>query len=212
VGLDNWLRVEKGYLSAAGSGTTIQLIYDYMVNVLKPKKEEISILENDGNNLHYAMYIENGIWTTDQIINSTEIENLKILYEGQKETSVLAYFERAQDKVLTIFQKITVKIPMMCLGDTITVKYQFFVPEENAAKVRVDDWIKSYEYWIAKGTYQLKTPYENAPAIYVEYVGNPIQCEFVVSLWKSTDGNSFSEVATYQKRMEVISPSLKVIS
>jgi hypothetical protein len=210
VGLDRWLRIENGHFGAV----TEPLIYDYMASVLKPKEREITIFENNGAQLNYAIDIENGIWTTDRIIDYTEIENSKIIYEGQQDMlqTISAYFERAQDKTMAVFQKITVKIPLMLTNDTVTVKYQFFVPKENASKVRVDDWIESYIIWIGKGTYQLKKTYENAPAIYVEYVGSPIQCEFTVSLWKSTDGNSFSEVATYQKRMEVISPCLKVLS
>ncbi|MBC7218605.1 MAG: hypothetical protein H5T49_00505 [Hadesarchaea archaeon] len=208
VGLDNWLHVRDGHYSASGPHD----LYSYLVNVLKPSKEEINILENDGIHLHFGMNIENGVWSADRIINHAEVENLKIVYEGQQAPSITAYFERAQDKTIAMFQKIIVEVPVMFSSDTVVVKYQFLVPEENASKVRVDDWIYSYTDWILSGAYEKGKTCENSPVVFADYAGGSIRCKFTVSLWKNTDGSSFFEVATYQKEWNSWRPGFRVLS
>jgi|GEM_PF-5235334 len=203
VGLDDWLQKENGYISGSGPIVVGQLIYDYLINVLKPMEREITEFENDGTTLSFRIDIENGVWSANRIIDYTEVENLKIIYEGRLSTPpvISAYFERAQDKTMSVFQKITVEVPVMSPGDTISAEYRFFVPEENATKVRVDDWIHSY-VWLGTAYGAQEKIYENAPYVSASFTGPPIRCRFSVSLWKNVDGSGFERVTNYQKEWD----------
>lgn len=202
VGLDNWLHEENGSAGGSCPVKLAQLVYGYLVNSLSLVKGEATIGEND-NESGYSITVENGIWSANRIIDYTEVENLKIVHEGRLTTpAISAYFERAQDKTMAIFQKITVEVPVMSSGDTVSAEYMFFVPEENAAKVRVDDWIDSYIIWILSGAYEQGKIYENAPYVSANFTGPPIQCRFSVSLWKDVDGSGFERVSNYQREWD----------
>jgi hypothetical protein len=73
----------------------------------------------------------------------------------------------------------------MSPGDTVAIEGIFFVHEDNADKVRLDDWIES-EIWRTFKPYQ-----ENAPYISVYWEGDNTKTSVLTQLEKSTDGEFF---------------------
>ncbi|MEM2878906.1 MAG: hypothetical protein QXG10_05130 [Candidatus Hadarchaeales archaeon] len=92
------------------------------------------------------------------------------------------------------FQKITVEVSEMYPGEVISITGVFFVPEENALKVRVDDWIES-GMWRT-----FKPDQENAPHVLVWYSPKDLKINSggMISLEKYTN-KSFSLVVRYEE-------------
>jgi len=195
VGLDNWLHKAKGHVFKAGPAVYVQPTLDFLVNVLKPHNNEISIDKVD-NKLSFSIDIENGIWSTDYypVVDYSEVENVKIIYNGTPSFS--AHFGVMEGITMLYFQKILVYLPSMNQGESISVEYHFFVSEENSKRIRIDDWLESYDYAI-----EMKHSYENAPAVAAMYDGPPISCEFTASLHKNIGGN-WEKVAYYKRKWD----------
>jgi hypothetical protein len=195
VGLDNWLHMATGHIFKAGSTDYVQPTLDFLVNALTPNTNEISIEKVD-NKLSFSIDIENGIWSTNYypVVDYSEVENVKIIYSGI--SSFTAQFRAMEGITMLYFQKIFVCLPSMNHGEKVFVEYHFFVSEENSKRVRIDDWLESYDYAI-----EMNRPYENAPAVAAMYNGSTISCEFTVSLHKNIDGN-WEKVAYYKRKWD----------
>jgi len=194
VGLDNWLHIDNGFISMRRSITIGRLVYDYYKNALNLKNNEVTAEENENEGiLDLNINVENGIWTTNRPVDYTVIENLEITYDSLP-TSV--YLNVANGTTMLLFQKIVAKLSSMSIGNTFSIKYRFLVSKENSEKIRVDDWLYSYDYVI-----YMKKPLENAPAVAAMYDGPPISCEFTVSLHKNIGGN-WEKVAYYKRKWD----------
>jgi hypothetical protein len=82
-------------------------------------------------------------------------------------------------------------------GETVKVESVFFVVEENAPRVRIDDWIDSGRSpWIPE------IPEENVPLVVAKYDPfAPIRCKFTASLEKYVNGR-FERTADYERTWE----------
>ncbi|MEM3594691.1 MAG: hypothetical protein QXS27_08160 [Candidatus Jordarchaeaceae archaeon] len=193
VGLDNWLRVENGFISMFCEKGP--LFYTYYVNALNLKENEIFLTKFE-NTWSLNINVENGIWTTNRDIEYTELEELKIDYESQGPNTVnSAFFARASGIAMDIFQKVIVRISMMSAGDKVLVNYRFFVQKEEASKIRLDDWL--YSYWYAVVVLNENPPKTSGPYIGIRYSGSTIQCTANALLFKNTNGTKWEKVASY---------------
>jgi len=170
VGLDNWLRKTDLYVGMVQAENT----NEYVRSVWK--------LENEGRDYYL---LENAVWAVNFPLPGvpyiqTGFASLKLYYNDQLEwkdnqviqliggrtviPTITGYLEDTMSYFR--FQKITINISDMQPGETISIEGTFLVAEENADKVRLDDWIASgieRVYW--------KPNQENAPEFSVDWSG-----------------------------------------
>lgn len=198
VGLDNWLRKTDLYVGMVET----ENVNEFVRSVWK--------IENAGLSTYT---LENTIWAVNFPLPGlpyiqTGFASLKLYYNDQLEwkdnqvtqllggrtaaPTITGYLEDWPD--YAVFQKITINILDMHPGETISIGGTFLVAEENADKVRLDDWIYSgmnRVYW--------KPNQENAPHISVGW--NPdrtITSRAIAQLEKLIE-NNYTLVVKYEE-------------
>jgi len=200
VGLDEWLILQNGYVGGSGPIKTSKQTFEWYREALRLEESEFECqTSEDGTEFDFFITVENGIWTVGKRVYSAEIEFApKISFEdknGGQPPRISGYFELFIN--ITIFQKMTIEISEICPGETVKVECVFFVPEENAPRVRIDDWIYS-----GRSPWTPDIPEENVPFVIAEYDPfAPIRCKFTASLEKCVNGR-FERAADYERTWE----------
>ena len=197
VGLDNWLRKADLYMGMVQA----ENINEFVRSVWN--------IENTG--LNYYL-LENAVWAVNFPLPGlpyiqTGFALLKLYYGDQLEwednqvmglfggrtaaPTITAYLEDWRDH--TTSQKVTVNLLDMRPGETVSIEGIFLVAEENAANVRLDDWISSgidRVYW--------KPEQENAPWVSWNFNSNIEIGERFLSVLQKQVGADFVDVASQQ--------------
>jgi hypothetical protein len=204
VGLDNWLHKKS---------LTVSMVQDENINRYVREVWNIENTEQSGYTL------ENAAWCVDLSLPGLPYTKvnfepaLKLCYNDRLEWKDNQTIELLGGRTATpaitahledwgnyaVFQKITVRLSNMNPGETVSIEGTFLVAEENASKVRLDDWIASgidRVYW--------KSNQENAPYISVHFApGSPINNSATSLLEKFVNG-SFSLVVKYEESWQNI--------
>ena len=197
VGLDNWLRKANLPISMVQA----ENINGFVRSVWK--------IENAGLSTYT---LENAIWAVNFPLPGlpyiqTSFVSLKLYYNDQLEwkdnqviellwgrtaaPTINGYLEDWRD--YTTSQKITINISDMRPGETISIGGTFLVAEENADKVRLDDWISSgieRVYW--------KPDQENVPHVSWKFSPDIQIGERFLSILQKQVNNEFVDVIDQQ--------------
>jgi hypothetical protein len=135
--------------------------------------------------LYYGDKLE---WQDNQIV--------ELLGNRTAAPTITAYFERWSSDV--VFQKVAIKVSDMQPNETMVIEGTFLVAEENASKVRLDDYIES-GIWRT-----LKPKQENAPSVDVYWSG-PTTTTSVISQLEKLINGKFTLIVKYEEIAEDLS-------
>jgi hypothetical protein len=181
----------------------------YLMDLFELDENLLEITRENGRVWYKYPFVENLIWGVKIYFDNygmptrglpyTEVgfdANLKLYHGDQLEwqdgrtiqlsggrtapPTIEAYFEPWEHN--TVFAKITVKLSDLRPGETVSIDGVFFVAEENANKVRLDDYIESEMY----RTYR---PAENAPELSAYWSEGTITIDALSQLEKLVNGN-----------------------
>jgi hypothetical protein len=177
-----------------------------------PYSENENVYLYKVNSWHIGMDVWPGVPYTEVGFEPS----LKLYYEDQVEWQdnqtiallgnrtiapiIAAYFEpQAQTK---IFTKITIKLSNMFPGEMVAIEGTFLIVEENAPRVRLDDFIHSE--WYKR---EFNPQQENAPNIDVNWSG-PVATTSVISQLEERINGNFILLVKYEEITEDLAAGL----
>jgi hypothetical protein len=214
IGLDNWLVREDLLITLPWDGPMARVLWDaWRLDLVTEKSfDEIEnliieyekALETDNQqkiqelSFELDFHLENAVWSVNVPYPGLPLGDVGFasakIYRGEKVVgSASAHFEPWAGTA--IFQKVKVRAGIMNPGDTVAVEGVFLVHEEDADKVRLDDWIES-GIWRT-----FKPEQENAPFI-SDYWDGPSIKPAAVSRLEKLENGKFSLVVQYEEAWE----------
>jgi len=200
VGLDNWLRKTDLSITLPEDNAFRQWLWEVWKLEGVPSLGEI---ENRPE-LENWYELENAVWAVNLVLPGLPYKqvlfdpSLKLYYgdqlQWQDNQPIALLGGRTTAPIITgyiesrasqqIFPKITVHLSNMRPGETVAIEGTFLVAEENASKVRLDDWIEC-------GLERTFDPQlENAPVVSWNFSPNiQIGERFLSVLKKQVDAN-----------------------
>jgi hypothetical protein len=200
VGLDPWLERGNLPISMVQTESINEFIRGvYRLENVPPTPDGDYFLENAAWNIKLALcppglpyenlrFADLRLYYGDQL----EWENgrvVELLGGRTAPPTITAYFPRWGNYMTS--QKVEVKVSDMRPGETVSIEGVYLVENENAAKVRLDDWISSgidRAYW--------KPSQENAPEISMKWSGGNNTQNALVQLERFV-GGEFRLVVRY---------------